>query len=384
MSKRSSDPDDDILDTDSEEDEFADYGKAGPSRLRGDVASDDDADQSESDQDLLAREFDDEEGDGIAQWAPDDWDQEAEGGEGAFSGSERDEYGHDEHDLVNLTPDLNKLPLSSVAKAHRSLQGPRELNIADAAGKESKVAAARARLAELQRRKGKELDADDRSDDEAHVDRHDRAENDRRAKERIKRENKHAPTTISSRKQVSRLRQVVDVKKTERRDPRFSSLSGTMNVNVHAQSYGFLPTMLRDELAGLKQSLVTAIKAEQNCPLREKERFIQDRQRLELEVARVRTRLEKEERETRERDVLGRVKKEERDKRASGKGAWYMKESEKKDLLLGARFEALEAKGKHAVKKVVEKKRRKEAGKEKKSRPFARGGDGSAPKRRRV
>jgi hypothetical protein len=50
---------------------------------------------------------------------------------------------------------------------------------------------------------------------------------------------------------------------------------------------------------------------------------------------------------------------------------------EKKDLLLKARFEALQAEGgKRAIKKAIEKKQKKVAGKEKKSRPFAKGAFG--------
>ena len=69
--------------------------------------------------------------------------------------------------------------------------------------------------------------------------------------------------------------------------------------------------------------------------------------------------------------------------------------------MLKARFEALQAEGgKRAVKKAIEKKQKKVAGKEKKSRPFAKGafsegggaggggggggGDGAARKRRKV
>lgn len=57
--------------------------------------------------------------------------------------------------------------------------------------------------------------------------------------------------------------------------------------------------------------------------------------------------------------------------------------------MLKARFQSLEDEGgKHAVKKALDKKRRKVAAKEKKSRPFAPGQGGGAPrdgaKRRRV
>ena len=71
---------------------------------------------------------------------------------------------------------------------------------------------------------------------------------------------------------------------------------------------------------------------------------------------------------------------------------------DQKELLLKARFEHLnEQGGQRAVKKAIEKKRKKTASKEKKSRPFARGqggpgapagggggGGGEGFKRRRV
>jgi len=112
---------------------------------------------------------------------------------------------------------------------------------------------------------------------------------------------------------------------------------------------------------------------------------------LEKALARVRTKLEQKERDVRERDVLSDIKKEERAKQANGKKAWHMKNSEKRDLLLKSRFDALERQGgRRAVKKAMEKKQKKLAGKEKKSRPFARG-DGAettdrrdSAKRRRI
>jgi ribosomal RNA-processing protein 36 len=107
---------------------------------------------------------------------------------------------------------------------------------------------------------------------------------------------------------------------------------------------------------------------------------------VERELVRTRTRLDRARTEMREREVMAKVRAEENARRKEGKGAWYLKKSEKRDLLLQARFEALEKEGgQRAVKKVVEKKRKKVAGKEKKSRPFKAGGFGEGGgKRRRV
>ena len=183
----------------------------------------------------------------------------------------------------------------------------------------------------------------------------------------------------------------------ERRDPRFSSVSaGQVNPHLHTQSYGFLPEMLRAEVASLKNAAKLAAKAERTCAWTEKPARTAERERLEGELGRLRTRLERTERESRDREVLAGVKRQEKEKQKQGKGAWFMKKGasslkmvfpavntdwmckgEQRDLLLEARFNSLHEKGgKTAVKKAIEKKRKKIAGKEKKSRPFAKSGEG--------
>lgn len=204
-----------------------------------------------------------------------------------------------------------------------------------------------------------------------------------------------SPVAMSSKKQVTRRRAVIDVPRAERRDPRFSSISAEKaNADVHAKRYGFVPQLLKQELRDLQAQVQAAKKAEKACKLYEKPRFTEAREELEREAVRVRTRLDRANTEQREREVLAKVKAEENERRKAGKGAWYLKKAEKKDLLLKARFEALEKQGgKRAVKKVVDKKMKKVAGKEKKSRPFAAGGfsgggggegGGGGVKRRRV
>ena len=154
--------------------------------------------------------------------------------------------------------------------------------------------------------------------------------------------------------------------------------------------------MLRAEVSSLKAAAKLATKAERTCAWAEKPARTAERERLEGELGRLRTRLERTERESRDREVLAGVKRQEREKQKQGKGAWFMKkgasnltrcsrkvstdrtyEGEQRDLLLKARFEALQEKGgKTAVKKAIEKKRKKISSKEKKSRPFAKGEKG--------
>ncbi|KAL1406459.1 rRNA biogenesis protein rrp36 [Vanrija albida] len=373
--RKFADMDDDILDPDSEEDEFTNYSSKG---LRGGAdEDDDDEDEGSEDDDLEGGDFEadsEEEGDGVATWEPDNWDGASE--------SESDESEGEGVQMKKLQKGLNDIPLATLMKAQKSLR--RQADDSDSDGepgpssKENKLAAMKARLADMQRAKGKAAGVV--LEEEAGPSRPRREREEEAERERQKRENKHAPTMMSTKRQVSRARQVVDVPKKASRDPRFSSLSaGQVDAHLHAQGYAFLPKLLRDELSNLRKAVTAATKAEKTCKLYEKPRFTAERERLELELARVRTKVERTERETRNREVLSAAKREEREKREQGKGAWFMKKSEKRDLLLKAKFDSLEQRGgKGAVKKAMDKKMKKVAGKEKKSRPFKAGGGGGA------
>lgn len=104
--------------------------------------------------------------------------------------------------------------------------------------------------------------------------------------------------------------------------------STAVNPHLQSQSYSFIPKLLKDELSGLRTAVQMATKAEKNCPLAQKPARTAEREMLEMELGRLRTKIERGEREAKERDVLARAKKEENEKRKEGKGAWYMKRSE--------------------------------------------------------
>jgi ribosomal RNA-processing protein 36 len=111
--------------------------------------------------------------------------------------------------------------------------------------------------------------------------------------------------------------------------------------------------------------------------------------------------LERSKREAFERDVMVQIKRDERAKRSQGKGAWYLKKGififcfiviadkltigciigDEKKVKLQAKFESLSG---QEAKRVMEKKQKKMAQKEKKSRPFAAGRDREdGPRKRR-
>ncbi|OCF35205.1 rRNA biogenesis protein RRP36 [Kwoniella heveanensis BCC8398] len=381
---------DEYLDADSEVDEFAnDYES-------GEELSSSEGSAGDEDGNMMVDDDQEEQEEGNAKWEPDEWDEDASEGSASGSGSESESGDDEDRDgdqvqLRKLQSDLGSLPLSTLAKAQKSLGNLRSSSSGSSSSqsKEDRLLAVKAKLAQMQKGKGKAVnvvpsyggsssrrDQDDRS---GGSDGNGDSDSDAPEATSTQRGNKHAPQAMSTKRQVSRHRQVVDLHKPDRRDPRFSSVSaGTLDAHLHSQSYSFLPSILKEELSSLKQALSAAQKAERTCPWAEKPARTAERERIELQLGKVRTKLVRSERETAERDVLAKAKKEEREKRASGKGAWYMKKGEKRDLLLKARFQALEKTGgKNAVKKAMEKKRRKVAVKEKKSRPFAKGDSGA-------
>ncbi|KAI0257354.1 hypothetical protein BJV78DRAFT_29417 [Lactifluus subvellereus] len=187
------------------------------------------------------------------------------------------------------------------------------------------------------------------------------------------RKNKNAPTEVTSKRPVSRRRLVVEVQKMEVRDPRFSRLSGELDTTKFRNHYKFLSDMREGELGMLRENLKRARKLLASSPRHLRPEREAEVERLELAVKRAESSVNRDKREKVEQEAVNKMAKEERDKRQKGKKAFWLKNSEKKKLLLKARYDAVAAEGgKRAVKKVIEKKRRKLSQTETKSRPFPR------------
>jgi len=103
--------------------------------------------------------------------------------------------------------------------------------------------------------------------------------------------------------------------------------STAIDPSKQSQSYSFLPKILKDDLAALRTAVQLASKAEKTCPLAQKPARVAEREMLELELGKLRTKIERGEREAKEREVMAGHKKEENLKRKEGKGAWYLKKS---------------------------------------------------------
>ncbi|KPV73873.1 uncharacterized protein RHOBADRAFT_45165 [Rhodotorula graminis WP1] len=311
---------------DSEEDEWAaERTHAGPSRSRSFEQDDDDDDD---DDEMGEAGSDGDEEDGVAAYE-----------------SDQGELIEDDSDPeASIGKQLAEIPFTSLLKAQKQLKKQQ--------GKSGG--------------KGKARDEDEgEPDEEQSAGRHGRA---RKGKgkgraEHEGRSNKHAPTEMSAKRPVSRVRQVVETQTLHARDPRFDALSGSVNPHLFKQSYGFLADKQRAELDTMRK---TAAQARRNRALPEEEK-----ERIEEALRRMENRDVTRKMKEREQEAMKSWKKEEQDKRAQGKKAFYLKESERKKLFLKAKFDELST-DKRKLHKAIDKKRKKTAQKEKKAMPNMR------------
>ncbi|KAG0141566.1 hypothetical protein CROQUDRAFT_98629 [Cronartium quercuum f. sp. fusiforme G11] len=156
------------------------------------------------------------------------------------------------------------------------------------------------------------------------------------------RTNKHAPMVMSSKRSVTRKKNSFDPE-------------------LHQCSYGFLRSQRKAELDELHQAFMIAKKRKTSLPEEELRRMEDALKRAEnAEVQR--------EKLEQEREALKKWKASEKVKQQEGKSAFYLKKKDQKDVILADRFEHL-SQDKRKLQKAMERKRKKVAGKEKKSMP---------------
>ena len=172
------------------------------------------------------------------------------------------------------------------------------------------------------------------------------------------RTSKHAPTEISSKKAVSRKREVVPTQKVDRRDPRFEPLSGLLDEQKWRKNFSFLDDYRDSEIIELK----SAIRKTKDPHAKEK---------LKRGLLSMESRKKSQHMKEQEQEIVREHRKEEKAKIEQGKKPFYLKKSDRKQLALKKRFEGMKGK---QVDKVIERRRKKQAGKEKKSMPAARRG----------
>ncbi|KAK6541650.1 rRNA biogenesis protein rrp36 [Orbilia ellipsospora] len=279
--------------------------------------------------------------------------------------SESEDDGAGEQDVA---ADIATISFGALAKAQRSLKRKRDEPENDSDGGEAVKPVAsggnglrnESRLADIKGRL-QSLSADPKSSfaESLRKAREKRREKELKAVKEMKpRSNKHAPTEMSSKKAVSRRRTVIELPTDTTRDPRFDRIggSGVPDNSKIERNYAFLDEYRDSEIKTLRQEV-----AKEKNPIR-KESLQKTLQSLESK------------RETKKRQldhdrILAEHKKKERDAIKQGKKPFYLKKSDQKKLILATQFANM---GERQRSRVIEKKRKKIASKEKKRMPWSR------------
>ncbi|KAK9249004.1 hypothetical protein V1506DRAFT_526683 [Lipomyces tetrasporus] len=171
-----------------------------------------------------------------------------------------------------------------------------------------------------------------------------------------KRVSKHAPQEVSAKKPVSRFRDVVEVPKIVRRDPRFESISGKFNEAQFRKNYAFLDEYREAELRNMGERLKKTKDTNQ----------IQDLQR---EYQSLDSKLNSSKRKDFERQVLKEHEKKEKELVKQGKKPFYLKRADKRKLVLTKKFSEMK---KSEVDRAIKRRRKKNISKERKQIPLSR------------
>ena len=170
------------------------------------------------------------------------------------------------------------------------------------------------------------------------------------------RTSKHAPTAQSTKYQVSRKRQVVDVPKRNVRDPRFDAFHQQAHTGNSDKAYSFLEDYQKDEIKELKSEI-------------KRTKDEDDKQTLRRKVNSMENRLKAKAAKDREQEVVRRHRKEEKARVEEGKTPYYLKKKEIKEQALVEKFKGMKSKERQ---KLIDKRQKKESQKEKKRMPDAR------------
>ncbi|KAK9465626.1 hypothetical protein V1512DRAFT_292294, partial [Lipomyces arxii] len=171
-----------------------------------------------------------------------------------------------------------------------------------------------------------------------------------------KRASKHAPQEISAKKAVPWLRQVVDVPKIERRDPRFENLAGKFDDTQFRKNYAFLNEYREQEMKDLEARIA-------------KSKNFAETAQMQKEYQSLESKLNAAKRKDFERQVVREHEKKERELVKQGKTPFYLKKADKKKLILTKRFSEMK---KSEVAHAIQRRRKKITSKERKQLPRTR------------
>ena len=170
------------------------------------------------------------------------------------------------------------------------------------------------------------------------------------------RSSKHAPAEMSSKKAVSRKREVIQTVKRDIRDPRFEPVSGPVNEEKANKNYSFLNDYRDSEINNLK----SMIRQTKDANVKEK---------LKRSLLSMESRKKAQQIKDQESEIQRAHRAKEKELVKQGKKPFYLKKGEQKKLVLLKRFEDIKGK---RLDKVIERRRKKNAQKERRDMPEER------------
>ncbi|KAK3671085.1 rRNA biogenesis protein rrp36 [Recurvomyces mirabilis] len=295
----------------------------------------------------------------------DDLGSGSEQGEGA-AGDGSDLEGEDDSvNGVDVQQQISNVSFGVLRKAQETLSQKRKRGSDEIPEHDDKLEALRKRLrqikeqkskvsSEKQQRPARQHDDADASDDEDSDSDSAPSEDGAATKSRS---SKHAPAEQTSRHQVTRKRNVIEVPKRAIRDPRFDAFNNhSLHPGNSEKAYGFLDDYQKDEIAELRTAMKKSQSEDDKVALRRKINSMENK--LKAKATR-----------EREQDVVRAHRKEEREKVEQGKTPYHLKKKEIKERALVEKFKGMKGKERE---KVMDKRRLKESQKEKKRMPGAR------------
>ncbi|RPA75866.1 DUF947-domain-containing protein [Ascobolus immersus RN42] len=310
--------------------------------------SDDDIDLN----DLSPNEFeegdeDEDMEDGSEDEGSEEEGQSGSGSEGEGSEDEEGDYSDEgSEDDVDPTVQLASISFGTLAKAQNSILKSKSKK----AGKSKPTAdlsAIKESLAALKKKAKLDTESKSKSSRKALPEEH---------PGRPKRSDKNAPQVLTSKKPVTRKREVVPVPFIKPRDPRFDPALGTFNEAAFSKNYDFLEDYKESEAAAMRDRLKKIKDTEEKEKIK-KELAIIDNQK--------KAKAKKEERES----ILREHKRKERELVKQGKKPYFLKKSDQERAILTQQYSKLTESQRESV---MEKRRKRKAHKEKKRMPFAR------------
>ncbi|KAF1965859.1 DUF947-domain-containing protein [Bimuria novae-zelandiae CBS 107.79] len=171
------------------------------------------------------------------------------------------------------------------------------------------------------------------------------------------RTSKHAPAVQSSKRAVTRKRQVVDAKKPKFRDPRFDT-GALPDDNTVSKRYAFLDEYKSSEMNELRETI-------------KKTKNEADKEKLKKKLISMESQQKAKRNKDQQQEVLREHKKKEKELIKEGKKPFFLKKSEQKKLALVERFQHMKSKDRE---RAIERRRKKATAKERRNMPAERRG----------